>query len=588
MDHHQQQSLSLGRMNKVRTRAELFPPPPPHGSTLSSVESSDSGTVHLYYSDSGNEVMFQSPHTTVSSHNTLETYASSTISQWDTTPSMQQEGEIIGLNKHIGLSTMEETGSAIFLQGFMNHLKQTSPDVPLSQILHYLHNNNAHCSTPRTKSYLRHSIPNNLVSNNKNGGFTYPKSRGLKRSLESAYPEKDSDKPLHHSRTYPDSETKEKIQIEDSEGLHLLGLLVQCSEAISVDDFERANLILLEIHELSSPYGSPVHRVAAYFAEAMTSRMISSRLGIYSPMPDKSRSQRILSAFQVYNGITPFVKFSHFTANQAIQQVFGDERRVHIIDLDIMQGLQWPGLFHILASRPGNPPHVRITGVGTSMKALEATGRRLSDFAEKLGIPFEFHSVTDKVGSMTSEIEEIERLKVRKGEALAVHWLHHSLYDVTGSHMSTLCLLRRLSPKLITMVEQDLRHSGWFIDRFVAAIQYYSALFDALGAAHPEDSHERHTVEQQLLACEIKNILAVGGPSRTGDVKFERWREQLENAGFTKFSLGGNAAAQASLLLGMFPSQPYTLMEESGTLKLGWKDLSLLTASAWIPSHYVL
>uniref|UniRef100_A0A0D6QXR6 Uncharacterized protein n=1 Tax=Araucaria cunninghamii TaxID=56994 RepID=A0A0D6QXR6_ARACU len=366
MDHHQQQSLSLSRMNKVRTRAELFSPPPhPHGSTLSSVESSDSGTLHLYYSDSGNEVMFQSPHHTVSSHNTPETYASSNISLWDATASMQQEGEMVELNKHIGFSSMDETGSAIWLQGFMNHLKQTSPDVPLSQIFHYLHNNNAYGSTPRTKSsaelrLLRHSIP-------KNGGLTDPKSRGLKRSLESVYAEKDSDKPLHHSRSFADSETKEKIRIEDSEGLHLLGLLLQCSEAVSIDDFERANLVLLEIQELSSPYGSSVHRVAAYFAEAMTSRMISSRLGIYSPMADKSRSQRILSAFQVYNGIAPFVKFSHFTANQAIQQVFEDERRVHIIDLDIMQGLQWPGLFHILASRPGNPPHVRITGVGTSM-----------------------------------------------------------------------------------------------------------------------------------------------------------------------------------------------------------------------------
>ncbi|WP_422449290.1 GRAS family protein, partial [Thermoanaerobacterium sp. DL9XJH110] len=43
---------------------------------------------------------------------------------------------------------------------------------------------------------------------------------------------------------------------------------------------------------------------------------------------------RVAAAFQV-NGISPFVKFSHFTANQAIQEAFEREERVHIIDLAI-------------------------------------------------------------------------------------------------------------------------------------------------------------------------------------------------------------------------------------------------------------
>jgi hypothetical protein len=144
------------------------------------------------------------------------------------------------------------------------------------------------------------------------------------------------------------------------------------------------------------------------------------------------------SAFQVFNGISPFVKFSHFTANQAIQEAFEREERVHIIDLDIMQGLQWPGLFHILASRPGGPPYVRLTGLGTSTEALEATGKRLSDFANKLGLPFEFIPVAEKVGNLNPE-----RLNVSKSEAVAVHWLQHSLYDVTGSDTNMLYLLQR-------------------------------------------------------------------------------------------------------------------------------------------------
>ncbi|KAJ1407208.1 hypothetical protein SESBI_24531 [Sesbania bispinosa] len=329
-------------------------------------------------------------------------------------------------------------------------------------------------------------------------------------------------------------------------------------EAVSAENLEDANKMLLEISQLSTPFGTSAQRVAAYFSEAISARLVSSCLGIYASLPHTHQSHKVASAFQVFNGISPFVKFSHFTANQAIQEAFDREERVHIIDLDIMQGLQWPGLFHILASRPGGPPYVRLTGLGTSMEALEATGKRLSDFASKLGLPFEFFPVADKVGNL-----DPERLNVSKTEAVAVHWLQHSLYDVTGSDTNTLWLLQRLAPKVVTVVEQDLSNAGSFLG-----------------------SEERHVVEQQLLSREIRNVLAVGGPSRTGEIKFHNWREKLQQCGFRGISLAGNAATQASLLLGMFPSEGYTLVEDNGILKLGWKDLCLLTASAWRPPYH--
>ncbi|TVU27212.1 hypothetical protein EJB05_29808, partial [Eragrostis curvula] len=373
----------------------------------------------------------------------------------------------------------------------------------------------------------------------------------------------------------------------DEEGLHLLTLLLQCAEAVNADNLDAAHQTLLSIAELATPFGTSTQRVAAYFADAMSSRLVSSCLGLYAPLTSSpAAASRFLhratsAAFQTFNGISPFVKFSHFTANQAIQEAFEMEDRVHIVDLDVMQGLQWPGLFHILASRPGGPPRVKLTGLGTSMDALEATGKRLSDFADTLGLPFEFCAVAEKAG----DVDPDKLVGITTGrEAVAVHWLHHSLYDVTGSDSNTLWLIQRLAPKVVTMVEQDLSHSGSFLARFVEAIHYYSALFDSLDASYGEDSPERHVVEQQLLSREIRNVLAVGGPARSGDVKFVgSWREKLAQSGFRAASLAGGAAAQASLLLGMFPSDGYTLVEENGALKLGWKDLCLLTASAWRP-----
>lgn len=370
----------------------------------------------------------------------------------------------------------------------------------------------------------------------------------------------------------------------ESAGLRLLGLLLQCAECVAMDNLDDATDLLPEISELSSPFGSSPERVGAYFAHALQARVVSSCLGTYSPLTTKSltlsQSQKIFNALQSYNSICPLIKFSHFTANQAIFQALDGADCVHIIDLDIMQGLQWPGLFHILVSRSKKIRSVRITGFGSSSELLESTGRRLADFAMSLGLPFDFNPLEGKIGN----IIDVSQLGVRPGETIVVHWMHHCLYDITGSDLGTLRMLTLLRPKLITIVEQDLSHGGSFLGRFVEALHYYSALFDALGDGLGADSIERHTVEQQLFGCEIRNIVAVGGPKRTGEVKVERWGEELKRVGFRPVSLSGNPAAQASLLLGMFPWKGYTLVEENGCLKLGWKDLSLLTASAWQPS----
>ncbi|KAG2716031.1 hypothetical protein I3843_03G108200 [Carya illinoinensis] len=398
---------------------------------------------------------------------------------------------------------------------------------------------------------LQSLVPQSPISNPSNSSAM--KSKRVDR--DESYGDDATTKRMNFSNEASVSGEKTLDEREEGEstGLKLLGLLLQCAESVALEHLDEAADLLPEIAELSSPYGSSPQRVGAYFAHALHARVITSYLGTYWPLSSKTRtltqSQKIFSALQSYNSISPLVKFSHFTANQAIFQALDGEEHVHVIDLDIMQGLQWPGLFHILASRNKKIRSMRVTGFGSSSDLLESTGKRLGDFA------------------------------------IVVHWMHHCLYDITGSDLGTLKVLALLRPKLITIVEQDLSHGGGFLARFVEALHYYSALFDALGDGLGEDNLERHMVEQQLFGCEIRNIMAVGGPKRTGEEKVERWGEELRRVGFQPISLGGNPAAQASLLLGMFPWKGYTLVEDNGCLKLGWKDLSLLTASAWQPSN---
>nr|WUR05472.1 GRAS transcription factor 27 [Rheum palmatum] len=361
--------------------------------------------------------------------------------------------------------------------------------------------------------------------------------------------------------------------------LRLLTLLLQCAECVAVDNLADATVLLLQISELSSPFGSPPERVIAYFSDALRVRIIGSCL----PAPAYRHLSKTLalaqmhkfhSAFQSYNSISPLVKFSHFTANQAIYQALDGEDRVHVIDLDVMQGLQWPGLFHILATRPRRIASLRLTGIGSSAELLHHTGRRLAEFATSLGIHFEFRPLEGKIGELTDPATQLGLLP---GEATVVHWIRHSLYDVVGSEAGALSLLQLIRPKVITVVEQELRRDETtsFLGCFVEALHYYSALFDAVGVAAGGDSLERHQVEHQIFGREIRNVLGFGVPNR--------WADQLLLAGFRPISLAGGPAAQANMLLGMFPWnwRGYSLVEDNGCLKLGWKDLPLLTASAW-------
>ncbi|KAF5727007.1 putative DELLA protein GAIP [Tripterygium wilfordii] len=363
----------------------------------------------------------------------------------------------------------------------------------------------------------------------------------------------------------------------DERGLSLITLLLECAVAISVDNLGEAHRMLLELTQMASPYGaSCAERVVAYFAKAMASRVINSWLGICSPLINY---KSVHSAFQVFNNVSPFIKFAHFTSNQAILEAFHRCDMVHIIDLDIMQGLQWPALFHILATRMEGPPHIRMTGMGASMELLTETGRQLYNFAKRLGLSFEFHAIAKKISELDASM-----IPLRRGETIAVHWLQHSLYDATGPDWKTMRLLEQLGPRVITLVEQDISHGGSFLDRFVGSLHYYSTIFDSLGACLSSDDPTRHRVEHCLLYREINNILAIGGPARSGEEKFRHWRSELiaRNNSFVQVPMSGNSMAQAHLILNMFPpAHGYSLAQGDGTLRLGWKDTSLFTASAW-------
>lgn len=87
--------------------------------------------------------------------------------------------------------------------------------------------------------------------------------------------------------------------------------------------------------------------------------------------------------------------------------------------------------------------------VGNPLSRVEGCGRRLAKFAERLGVPFEYHGLAQRFEEITPA-----KISLRDYEVLAVtcHYRLHYLMDetVVATHprKSVLTTIRRLNPKV--------------------------------------------------------------------------------------------------------------------------------------------
>ncbi|KAL2552614.1 Protein SCARECROW [Forsythia ovata] len=348
-----------------------------------------------------------------------------------------------------------------------------------------------------------------------------------------------------------------------------------------------ARRYLHHLNRLVSPLGDSMQRVAACFTESLSARLAAALTNkpstsnipnpSFNPFPDP-KSPEILKIYQILYQACPYIKFAHFTANQAIFEAFESQVRVHVIDLDILQGYQWPAFIQALAARPGGAPFLRITGVGSSPEDVRETGRSLTELAHSLHVPFEFHPIVE-------QLEDLKPLMFNRkvGEALAVNSVSR-LHGVPRNCLGNLLtMIRDLAPNIVTIVEQEASHNGpYFLGRFLEALHYYSAIFDSLNATFPTDSAQRAKVEQHIFAPEIRNIVACEGPERViRHERLEKWRRHMEGKGFKGVPLSANAVTQSKILLGLYSCEGYRLTQDRGCLLLGWQDRAILAASAW-------
>ncbi|KAJ0243707.1 DELLA protein RGL3 [Hirschfeldia incana] len=373
----------------------------------------------------------------------------------------------------------------------------------------------------------------------------------------------------------------ESVDSQETGGVRLVQALVACAEAVQRENLILADALVKRVGSLAASQAGAMGKVAAYFAEALARRIYrihpSSSPAAFAAAVDPSFDEILRMHF--YESC-PYLKFAHFTANQAILEAVTTARGVHVIDLGIGQGMQWPALMQALALRPGGPPSFRLTGVGGD--GIQQLGWKLAQLAQAIGVEFEFKGLT--VESLT-DIEP-EMFDTRpESETLVVNSVFelHPVLARPGSIEKLLETVKAVRPSIVTVVEQEANHNGAvFLERFNEALHYYSSLFDSLEDGVMIPSRDR-VMSEVYLGRQIVNVVAAEGTDRIERHEtLDQWRKRLGSAGFDPVSLGSDAFKQASLLLALSGGgDGYRVEENEGSLMLAWQTKPLIAASAW-------
>lgn len=382
------------------------------------------------------------------------------------------------------------------------------------------------------------------------------------------------------------AESSRSVVLVDSQenGIRLVHTLMACAEAIQKENFKFAEALVKQIGFLAVSQAGAMRKVATYFAEALARR-------IYRLYPSNHNDIAFSDLLQMHFYETcPYLKFAHFTANQAILEAFADKNRVHVIDFSMKQGMQWPALLQALALRPGGPPSFRLTGIGPPSKDntdhLQEVGWKLAQLAETINVEFEFR------GFVANSLADLDAsmFNIQDGETVAVNSIFelHNLLARPGAIEKVLSVVKELKPEILTVVEQEANHNcPVFMDRFTEALHYYSTLFDSLqGCAVSEGgavSDQDKVMSEVYLGRQICNVVACEGVDRVERHEtLAQWRTRFDSAGFAPVHLGSNAYKQASMLLALFAGgDGYIVEENDGGLTLGWHTRPLIATSAW-------
>jgi GRAS domain family len=371
--------------------------------------------------------------------------------------------------------------------------------------------------------------------------------------------------------------------------------LIQCSQAIATNEYQRAKGLVKEIRKHSSLDGDGAQRMAHVFVSGLDARLSGSGNNLYNHLIPACSTRDILNAHSLLQSASPFIRASFYFANKAIIEVSAKLPNVHVIDFGIDFGFQWPCLMQALSQMEGGAPKLRITAIDifrrgfNTAEQIEETGWRLNDYARSFSIPFQYNSILcAKWDSIC-----IEDLSIEQDEVLVVNSLYRfenlgsKTDDTEQSRNKVLDIIRKLRPHVF--VHGTINGSfgdPLFVARFKQALFHYSALFDFLDSIVPRENKQRNFIEKVLWAHEAINVIACEGSKRIERPEgYKQWHRRNLAAGFEQLPLNPGTIKRTKDRIRELFNNDFFVEDDNQWLLLGWKGKILYALSTWLPKQ---
>ncbi|KAL0009825.1 hypothetical protein SO802_004933 [Lithocarpus litseifolius] len=355
-------------------------------------------------------------------------------------------------------------------------------------------------------------------------------------------------------------------------------LLNPSAEAIMKNDMSRVQHLLYVLKELPSSSSS--------------TSSIDPKVLTFASTDSRIFQQSLLK----FNEVSPWFAFPNNTANASILQILAQEpnrsRNLHILDIGVSHGVQWPTLLEALSCRPGGPPPlVRITIIAQTTEndqnkempfSIGPPGdnisTRLLNFAELMNVDLQINRLDDypfqclnsRVINMVSDETLIICVQFR------LHGLDHNAPD---ERTEFLRVLRSMEPKGVILSENNTECScnncGDFAKGFPRQVEYLWRFLDSTSSAFKG----RECDERKLMEGEAAKALSNKGVMNEGK---EKWCERMRGVGFVGEAFGEDAIDGGRALLRKYDSNWEMRVEKKDAcVGLWWKVQPVSFCSLW-------
>ncbi|XP_076926241.1 protein NODULATION SIGNALING PATHWAY 1-like [Bidens hawaiensis] len=400
--------------------------------------------------------------------------------------------------------------------------------------------------------------------------------------------------------------TKDGCNNDIRSGRWVEQLLNPCAAAISAGNVSRVRHLLVVLRELASPAGDANYRLAAHGLQALTHHLSATkhRPGRavepkmvptphnFSTAEPKFFKQSLIN----FNEINPWFTIPNNIANGSILQVLSDLDRgsgdinLHILDIGVSHGFQWPTLLEALSRRLGGPPPlVRLTVVTPTPENTQIP------FANS---PPGYNSISNILRSANQykinlHINTLDNCPL---QSLNSHVIKSSAEEILiicaqfrlnnlnhnnnpDSRTEFLKIMRNLEPKGVILndnnVECSCNSCSSFETGFARKVDSLWSFLDSTSVAFKTgDTEERKMMEGEASKA-LMSMCIMNDPK-------EKWAERMIGVGFVGDGFREDVMDGARALLKKYDSNWQLRADEKDKcLGLWWKGQPVSFCSLW-------